>query len=286
MNISLARELLGLGRSETSDIDAIKRQYRIKALMYHPDKNKSENAASQFRDIHEAYKLLSNNVDGGGGGDKTYKDLLSDFLKSHNTENELFNMLLNRISQACEDKTLKFMRTLEPKILANLYKLIVLYADILHISDDFMREIEALVKKDECIVLTPKLSDIMNDNLYKLAIDGKTYLVPLWHHKLVYDNSGSDLYVVCRPRLPSGITIDDDNNLIVELSYRLSELFEKERHEFLVGDTVFSFCRDELRMRERNLVIIKNSGLAKINALDMYNVSARSDIHLNIQVAK
>jgi len=285
MNINRARELLGLGRSETSDIDAIKRQYRIKALMYHPDKNKSENAASQFRDIHEAYKLLSNNVD-VGGGDKTYKDLLSDFLKSHNTENELLNMLLNRISQACEDKTLKFMKTLEPKILANLYKLIVLYADVLHISEDFMREIEALVKKDECIVLTPKLSDIMSDNLYKLAIDGKTYLVPLWHHKLVYDNSGSDLYVVCQPTLPNGIAIDDDNNLIVELSYRLSELFEKERHEFLVGDTVFSFSRDELRMRERNLVIIKNRGLAKINALDMYNVSARSDIHLDIRVVK
>lgn len=281
----MARELLGLGRSETSDIDAIKRQYRIKALMYHPDKNKSENAASQFRDIHEAYKLLSNNVD-VGGGDKTYKDLLSDFLKSHNTENELFNLLLNRISQACEDKTLKFMKTLEPRILVNLYKLIVLYADVLHISDDFMREIDALVKKDECVVLNPKLSDIMSDNLYKLAMDGKTYLVPLWHHKLVYDNSGSDLYVVCRPKLPSGIAIDDDNNLIVELSYRLSELFEKERHEFLVGDTVFSFDRNELRMREHNVIVLANVGLARINSLDMYNVSARSDIRLNVRVVK
>ena len=284
MNIGRARELLGLRPHETADVDAIKRQYRMKALLYHPDKNKSENAASQFRDIHEAYKLLSNNVD-SGGGDKTYKDLLSDFLKSHDTENELFNMLLNRISQACEDKTLKFLKTLEPKILSNLCKLIVAYADVLHISDDFLREIDTLVKKDECVVLTPKLSDIMSDNLYKLAMDGKTYLVPLWHHKLVYDNSGSDLYVVCQPTLPNGMTIDDDNNIIVELSYTLSELFEKERHEFLVGDATFSFVRDELRMREHNLVIIRDVGLARINALDMYNVSARSDIHLNVRVA-
>ena len=285
MNIGRARELLGLERSEISDIDAIKRQYRIKALLYHPDKNKSEKAASQFRDIHDAYKLLSKNVDSGGGY-KTYKDLLSDFLKSTNTENELFNMLLNRISQACEEKTLKFLKTLDRKIMVNLHKLIVLYADILHISDDFMREIDALVKKDECIVLTPKLSDIMSDNLYKLAIDGKTYLVPLWHHKLVYDNSGSDLYVVCKPTLPSGIAIDDDNNIIVELSYRLSELFEKERHEFLVGDVVFSFDRSELRMIEHNVVVLANLGLARINALDMYNVSVRSDIHLNIWIVK
>ena len=283
MNRDRATSLLELKRHEISDIDAIKRQYRIKALLYHPDKNKSENAADQFRDVHEAYKFLSNSVD---SGDKTYKDLLSDFLRSHNTDNELFNLLLNRISQTCEEKTLKLLKTLEPKILTNLCKLIVAYADILHISDDFLREIDTLVKKDECVVLTPKLSDIMSDNLYKLAMDGKIYIVPLWHHKLVYDNSGSDLYVICKPSLPSGISIDNDNNIIVELSYALGELFEKHRHEFLVGDAKFSFDRDELRMREHNLLIIQNVGLAKINALDMYNVSARSDIHLNIQIVK
>lgn len=284
MNRDRARELLGLKPSEATDIDTIKRQYRIKALLYHPDKNRSENAAGQFRDIHEAYKFLSNSVD--GGGNKTYKELLSDFLKSDTAENELFQMLLNRISQACEEKTLKFIKTLDQKILANLYKLVVLYADILHISDDFMREIESLIKKDECIVLTPKLSDIMNDNLYKLTIDGELYLVPLWHHKLTYDNSGSDLYVLCKPILPNGISIDDDNNITVDLCYRLNELFEKERHEFLVGDLMFSFDRDELRMREHNVIVMKNVGLAKINAIDLYNVSMRSDIHLNIQIVQ
>lgn len=282
MNRNRAIELLELKSNEVTDIDAIKRQYRIKALLYHPDKNKSSDAASQFRDIHEAYKFLSDN----SGCDKTYKDLLSDFLKSANTENELFQMLLNRVSQACEDKTLKFMKTLDKKILANLYKLIILYADILHVSDDFVSEVGALIKKDECIVLTPKLSDIMNDNLYKLNIDGKLYLVPLWHQKLIYDNSGSDLYVLCKPTLPSGISIDDDNNITVELSYRLNELFEKERHEFLVGDLVFSFYRNELRMREHNCVVLANTGLAKRNACDMYNVSMRSDIRLNIQIVK
>jgi hypothetical protein len=282
MNRGRAIELLGLKSNEATDIDAIKRQYRIKALLYHPDKNKSDNAADQFRDIHEAYKFLSNN----SAGDKTYKDLLSDFLKSDTTENELFQMLLSRISQACEENTLKLIKTLDQKVLANLYKLIVLYADILHISDDFISEIKSLIKKDECIVLTPKFSDIMNDNIYKLTIDGKLYLVPLWHHKLTYDNSGSDLYVVCKPSLPYGITIDDDNNIIVHLSYNINDLFEKERHEFLVGDAVFSFDRNELRMREHNCIVLANVGLAKINASDMYNVSVRSDIHLNIRAVK
>lgn len=285
MNRSRAIALLELGKRETTDIDAIKRQYRMKALLYHPDKNKSENAAAQFREIHEAYKFLSNNID-SSSGDKTYKDLLSDFLKSNDTEHEIFQLLLTRVSQACEEKTMKFLKTVDQKILANLYKLIVSYADILHISEDFIRDIESLIKKDECVVLTPKLSDIMNDHIYKLTFDGKLYLVPLWHHKLVYDNAGSDLYVVCKPTLPDGISIDDNNNIIVELAYTLDEIFEKERHEFLVGEIVFSFDRNELRMREHNQIVLANVGLAKINASEIYNVSMRSDIRLNIQIIK
>ena len=283
MNMYIAKGLLGLESYETSNIDAIKRQYRIKALLFHPDKNKSTNASNQFRDVHEAYKFLSNNID-IGVSDKTYMELLSDFLKSNNTDNELFHMLLNRISQACEEKTLKFLKTIDQKTLVNLYKLIVLHADILHISPVFIQEIDALIKREECFILTPKLTDIMNDNIYKLIIAGKLYLVPLWHHKLTYDNSGVDLHVICKPSLPHGITIDHDNNITVERSYTINAMFEKERHEFLVGDIVLSFDRKELQMREHNIVVIQNAGLAKIHAVDMYNVVERSDVIINIHI--
>ena|SRR5688572_12105295 len=37
----------------------IRKAYRIKALEFHPDKNKSLNAKEKFIEVHEAYKVLS-----------------------------------------------------------------------------------------------------------------------------------------------------------------------------------------------------------------------------------
>ena len=39
-------------------IQNIKKQYRLKALLYHPDKNPSEDASAKFQEISEAYHYL------------------------------------------------------------------------------------------------------------------------------------------------------------------------------------------------------------------------------------
>jgi molecular chaperone DnaJ len=45
--------------SKSSSVDEIKKQYRKLALKFHPDRNKSEEAPEHFKEISEAYAVLS-----------------------------------------------------------------------------------------------------------------------------------------------------------------------------------------------------------------------------------
>ncbi len=50
-------EKLGLSPSATAEL--IKAAYRKKAAQYHPDKNQAPDAALRFREVKEAYEVLS-----------------------------------------------------------------------------------------------------------------------------------------------------------------------------------------------------------------------------------
>jgi len=51
-------ETLGVSRSATKD--EIKSAYRKQAMQWHPDRNKSPDAEEKFKEINEAYEVLSN----------------------------------------------------------------------------------------------------------------------------------------------------------------------------------------------------------------------------------
>ena len=59
-----------LGVSKTSSLDEIKKAYKKLALQYHPDRNKDKGAEDKFKEISEAYAVLS---------DKEKKDTYDQF---------------------------------------------------------------------------------------------------------------------------------------------------------------------------------------------------------------
>jgi molecular chaperone DnaJ len=50
-------EILGISKGATQD--EIKRAFRRLAMQYHPDRNKAADAEQKFKEINEAYEVLS-----------------------------------------------------------------------------------------------------------------------------------------------------------------------------------------------------------------------------------
>ena len=93
-----------LGVSKSASADEIKSQYRKLALKFHPDRNKSSDAQEHFKEISEAYAVLSDtskrqlyDQHGHAGVDGQYssEDI---FRGAGGNFNDIFNDLFGRRS--------------------------------------------------------------------------------------------------------------------------------------------------------------------------------------------
>lgn len=301
MNYDKACEILGLSDSWTEK--ELKCQYRKKALICHPDKNIEQDTTAEFQLIQEAYEFLSNGSEilekeeseTSSTSKGEYQSILFNFLSPilssdmfQEIKTKVFYTILQKIMSKCEDKAVELLGKLDKKAFAKIYQLLVLNKDVLHLGEDIISKIETMfnqkTQNDECIILNPFLEDLFENNLYKLTDNGITYLVPLWHHELIYDKGGADLYVKCIPLLPDNIEIDEKNNIHVQIAISLTDAWKKDEIFVEVGSRNFSFIRRDLKLIESQIVLLANCGISKINTDDVYNVSKKSDIYLHIEM--
>jgi DnaJ-class molecular chaperone len=111
-----------------------------------------------------------------------------------------------------------------------------------------------------------------------------TYLVPLWHHELIYDKGGSDLYVKCVPLLPDNVEIDEKNNIHVKIEISLEDAWTKDEICVEIGSKKFSIIRRDLKLVESQIVLLANCGISRINTDDVYNVSKKGDIYIHVEL--
>ena len=276
--------------------EIVKKQYRRKALQYHPDKNKGGNSTGEFLLINEAYHYLDKSNDIPENVNYV-TDLFSFLKQSLNTSNEnimqnrLFQMIITKIVECCESKALDLLEKLDKNILIKIHEIFKTYADVFHFSEGFLKSVEQVlankIQNDECIILNPFLDDLWENNLYKMVEKGGTFLIPLWHHELVYDNSGCDLYVKNIPVLPDNVKIDEKNNIHVELSYSVRELWNQPVVEFYLGKKCVVFHTEQLYLRKHQTVVLCQQGISNINMENIYDISKKSDvfIHLDIELS-
>ena len=326
MNIQKALDELDISLDEIEltkiDQDYIKKKYHKLALKWHPDKNDEVNAKEKFQKISEAYDYLSNelNILNGVQNEETnnsntcdpfvssfdskeskiYIDILSNFISSliKGSYNDLLLNIVKEISLGYEVITLTYLRKkfedLDKQKAIELYQLLYRYNDILSISNDTLELVSLIInekyKNDRVFILKPNLKDIMEHNIYKLYVDDQLYLVPLWHNELYFDApDGSEIIVLCHPKLPTNITIDENNNIYYEecisVNKELLGLIKRDKFVSIeVGEKWFSIPLNKLYLKEEQLYTFKQQGISQIPSeqKDIYNVSSKADVIVKI----
>ena len=296
MNVNIACYALDIKQPYNITTELIKKQYRYKALQYHPDKNKHPDANQQFQEIRDAYEFLNKyvgenetvNVD-------TYAILLQEFLNCvlNNDIGEFKSTFIHKIIQTitntCEEKALKILRNVDKRLLIEIYKLLDKYKTLLEYSNtEFLEKIKKMIlnkNADECIILNPSLGDLLECNLYKLTKNGRTHLIPLWHREVVYDNSGSDFYVQCIPELDDNLFIDECNNIHMQVKYNIKDLWNTTAVPIEIGKKIFTFDPSLMELKESQHIVLKHVGIPLIDTNDIYNVDDKADIILHINVS-
>lgn len=308
MNRALACQILGV--TATDSLDEIKKQYRLRILKYHPDKNPSPEAADKFRETKAAYDILSSSCssleEGEGEEDEpdlythipSYEEVLKSVLSNlfdesnESITSKIVRVLLNKLIRHCNTNLSAYLRKIDKRVLTVIHSILSKYQDAFHIPAEFLQSIHAILEEDdrpECILLNPSLDDLFSENVYRLKYKDATYLVPLWHHDMVYDYSGTDLHVKCFPILPDNVEIDEWNNIYVYLEYDVVSLFEKakarERVEMEIGTRMFSFCPTQLRLTdEPQEVECCETGIPHIHVKNMFDVSVKQKVFLVIHM--
>jgi hypothetical protein len=325
MNLQRAFDELDISLEEIEltnlNQEYIKKKYHKLALKWHPDKNDDINAKEKFQKINEAYDYLSNELCIINGQDNSntsepfvssntskestiYIDILGTFIStlfSETTKGSYTDILINAVKEIVVNYdvlTLTYLRKifedLDKQKAIEIYQLLYKYKDILYIKNETLDLVSLIIKEkyknDRVFILKPSLKDILEHNIYKLYIDDELYLVPLWHNELYFDaKDGSEIIVLCQPKLPINITIDENNNIYYETSINISSelpylIKYKKLVSIEIGDKWFSIPLDKLQIKEEQLYRFKGQGISRISEKDIYNVSSKSDIIVRINL--
>lgn len=302
--------------------DYIKKRYHKMALINHPDKNTNIlNATNKFQQINEAYEYLSKELVMINGQDFNQCSAETTFVSSstNNIENnryiyylslfiesiiqgsykELIRNVIKEIVTINKDISLeRIFEELDKDSALEVYRFISKYKHILYISNDTLDFVSSLISKkyknDRVFILNPSITDLLENNIFKLYVDDQMYLVPLWHNELYFETKkpdeliNSEIIVICNPELPEEIEIDEDNNIHVSLDIEGTKLLEiiknSGSYTFVIGSKSFIIPINYLYMKKEQIYRLLNQGISHVLEDDMYNINCKADIIVKIRI--
>ena len=300
MNIQLACNILEIEVIHIVNESFVRKQYRKLALQHHPDKNgNSPESNEKFKQINEAYTHLNgigikapnnNNNKEEAKEAPSYVDLLGLFIQSV-LYNSGYNKDNNKDNNNKDNVNPDFIRIVidligggsgdrfDKSVLIEVYEFVSKYKHILHVSSDLLDELKRIVlekcKNDQIYILNPTLRDLFEGNVYKLVVDEITYYVPLWHAETYFDVcSSQEIVVRCVPVLPDNVSIDENNNVCINVSIKLTNiLLEQEYVNVPIYDERVARVKvSDLKLTKRQTVVFRREGIYRINETAVYEI--------------
>ena len=356
MNLSRAKSILEID-DENTNPSFIKKQYHAKALMFHPDKNKDENASAKFQEIQEAYEFLSHttfSTPSSSEPPNSYTTLLRFFMGTIDEPHhaEYIQSLLEKVLSVCEIQALQIIQHANYTKFMMIYNILTKYRHVFHLPDSFYVEMEkrsiywlsqgnmkkqrlyetlrrdfilSEIDKDkdeanyikrfkkvfqsewnleyevevpdseeedsavETMILRPTLNDLWEHNLYRYTKNEEKYLIPLWHHELLYECQGTDFIIKIIPSLPSlHFWIDSDNNIHQKIEFTIREMWDAVLQgkclEVFFGKKRFVFYPKDLKLTQVQTWTWYQQGISKIQEQSIYDISRKANVVLHIYI--
>lgn len=298
MDIQSALEILEFSDVMISSITlkCLKKQYYKLSLQYHPDKNGNTPESTQhFQKISDAYTTLKHEIDNLEEAEpddtKVYEYFVNLFVDG--LINNEFNsaIIKNIIRNGYTTISRKIFDNLDKDQATTVYNFIFKYKSVLHVEDDLLAQIQDIIlekyKNVQIYILNPSINDLIENNIYKLDIDGEIYYVPLWHNEVYFDGpNDTEIIVKCIPDLPENMSIDEHNNLYITLppvSFTFS-LLKEESIVVLIGKKSVNIPICKLLCKTVQTFVFKQMGISKISetAGMIYNTDLQGDISVKI----
>ena len=260
----------------------LRNNYLKMALETHPDKSLKD-TNEEFLKISEAYQFLSANPK---KSNISYNDLLEDFLDNiinKNINNESFsNELNNKYIEITKELLLKFSKTH--------------YSDMTNIFHKIGNQNSKFTIKEiidwfypttntpHIEIIEVSLENLFNEDIFQLTYKDEEYLIPMWHHELIYNDKDNQKFkVLTKLNLPEYIDIDNYNNLIINISMPILDIIHKDKIKIKKTNKEFYIPVKELKIKTIQRYVFKNKGISEIKKSNIYNNKKKRNIYIYIR---
>ena len=314
MDIKTALKILCINYSNLNK-DDLKKAYREQILIWHPDKNIKKSIQTQdtthptynlspeqinnrFNEIQNAYNYLSAELninhlknDANITIDFTYdtninkESTISNLAKLINIDYTIIKLLFNCCKTKIEAICYKIFSSLNEKTANILYRYIEINSDLLQINDIILEKLQNIVKnkqiQNKIIILQPELYRIYDKQIHVLNYKNEKYYIPLWLQDAEYDTKYGTLSILIYPILPDNITIDANNNIVVD---KVLSSINTTIHNINVCDKNYLVSIDIDTIKKKpQICIYKSCGIPVSGLNQDYNIETYSDLIIKLQ---